>query len=79
MTLQDKIAIVEIADTSLGYDLGRKLRFYATIGLAEYWVFDLNQLWSPGGDGYAERREVAFGEQIEAATIAELGVDTARI
>jgi Uma2 family endonuclease len=31
---------VEIADTSLGYDLNRKPAIYAAFGVAELWVFD---------------------------------------
>jgi Uma2 family endonuclease len=31
---------VEIADTSLGYDLGRKPAIYAAFGVAELWVID---------------------------------------
>jgi Uma2 family endonuclease len=32
--------VVEIADTSLGYDLGRKADLYAGFGIAELWVID---------------------------------------
>ena len=36
--------VVEIADTSLGYDLGRKATLYATFGIAELWVIDAVKL-----------------------------------
>lgn len=73
--------IVEIADTSLGYDLGKKLRFYANVGLAEYWVVDVNgrviqQMWSPQGETYAGRREVAFGGRVGAMTVGGLALET---
>jgi Uma2 family endonuclease len=32
--------VVEIADSSLGYDLGRKAGLYASFGIAELWVID---------------------------------------
>jgi len=32
--------VVEIADTSLAYDLGRKAGLYAAFGIAELWVID---------------------------------------
>jgi Uma2 family endonuclease len=35
---------VEIADSSLGYDLGRKPALYAEAGVAELWVIDANRL-----------------------------------
>lgn len=33
---------LEISDTTLGIDRGRKLRIYARAGVAAYWVLDLN-------------------------------------
>jgi Uma2 family endonuclease len=74
--------VVEVADTTLGYDLDRKSPRYAAAGIAENWVVDLAggrllQLWRPLGDGYAERREVALGEPAGAVTIADLEVPTA--
>ncbi len=73
--------VVEVSDTTLANDLGRKGTLYARHGIQEYWVADLNarmihQMWAPEGEAYAERREVAFGERIEAATIDRLAVET---
>ena len=34
--------IVEVADTTLSYDLTTKAELYATAGVPEYWVLDLN-------------------------------------
>ncbi|MBX9829137.1 MAG: Uma2 family endonuclease [Xanthobacteraceae bacterium] len=36
--------VVEIADSSLGYDLGRKAALYAGFGIAELWVIDAAKL-----------------------------------
>ena len=36
--------VVEIADSSLGYDLGRKAGLYASFGIAELWVIDALRL-----------------------------------
>lgn len=72
---RDELRIaVEITDTTTHHDLGRKARLYATHGVPEYWVIhrdrrEVIQMWSPTDSGYAERREVKFGEQIDAATI----------
>ena len=38
------LLVVEIADTSLGYDLGRKAGLYAGFGIAELWVIDAVRL-----------------------------------
>jgi len=75
---------VEIADTSLREDLGSKLRLYARAGVPEYWVVDLeheviHQMWAPAGQDYSERREVPFGEVVEAVTVAGLTVATGGI
>jgi Uma2 family endonuclease len=54
--------VVEIADSSLGYDLGRKAGLYASFGIAELWVIDAVRLVThihcdPTGDGYRSIEE----------------------
>jgi Uma2 family endonuclease len=78
-----KIA-VEITDSTAGFDLGRKAVLYASHGVPEYWVIhrdrrEVIQMWSPTDNGFADRREVKFGERIEAATIEGLAVETDEI
>jgi Uma2 family endonuclease len=73
--------VVEVSDTSLQLDLGQKAALYARHFIPEYWVADVNgrvihQMWAPEGGAYTERREVAFGEVVGAATIAGLKVET---
>lgn len=73
--------VIEVSDTSLSSDLRDKSALYAAAGIPEYWVADVNgrvihQLWAPAGEAYAERREVAFGEVVEAVTIMGLRVET---
>jgi Uma2 family endonuclease len=36
--------VIEISDTTLDYDLTTKAELYATAGIADYWVLDLNGL-----------------------------------
>lgn len=72
--------VVEVADTTLANDLGVKAQLYARAGIPEYWVVDveakvIHQLWAHEGEAYAQRREVAFGERIEATTVAGLRVE----
>jgi Uma2 family endonuclease len=76
--------LVEVAHTSLDYDLLHKVPVYAARAVAEYWVVDVNaglihQMWSPQGEVYGGGRKVKLGERIEAATIAGLAVETAGI
>jgi Uma2 family endonuclease len=72
---------VEITDSTAHFDLGRKARLYARHGVPEYWVVhrdrrEVIQMWSPADTGYAEHREVKFGEPIVSATISSLSVAT---
>jgi Uma2 family endonuclease len=67
----DVLLAIEIADTSLRYDLGRKIGVYAAYGIAEVWVIDANTLVthihrSLGAEGYRVRREAGPDEDISA-------------
>ena len=51
------LLVVEIADSSLRYDVGRKATLYASFGVRELWVIDAVQLTArvfrePGAGGY---------------------------
>jgi hypothetical protein len=71
-TPADILLLVEVADTTLRTDLGRKARIYASGGVSEYCVVDLNNrvLYvhrSPSGATYTERQVLASGERVAAA------------
>jgi Uma2 family endonuclease len=75
--------VVEVADRSLGDDLGPKLTSYARANVAEYWVVDLGKdrlllHAEPDGDTYARREPRAFGERFAALTLP-LSVDTSAL
>jgi Uma2 family endonuclease len=75
---------VEVSDTTLDIDLGRKARLYARHGVPEYWVVDREgtrvvQMWRPEGDAYAQVVEIGFGGAVTAATIAGLTIPTDRL
>ena len=38
----DVLLVIEVADTSLGYDMGTKAPLYAESGIRELWVVDVN-------------------------------------
>ncbi len=74
---------VEVADSSLGDDLGAKLIDYAQTGLAEYWVADVKsrtifQHRDPGATGYGTRVAIRFGD-VAAALTLPLAVDTSKL
>lgn len=42
--IEDTLLVIEVADSSLDYDLGEKRRFYQAAGLTAYWVVDAQRL-----------------------------------
>jgi Uma2 family endonuclease len=65
--------VIEISDTSFRYDTTEKLALYATAGIADYWVLDVNgrQLHvfrGPAGDAYATHQ--TLGESDTASPLA---------
>jgi Uma2 family endonuclease len=67
----DVLVLVEVADTTVRTDLGRKARIYATAGVQEYWVVDLNSRSiyvhrQPSGGEYAVRAVLRSSDQLRA-------------
>jgi Uma2 family endonuclease len=74
--------IVEVSDSTLKFDLGKKARIYATAGVPEYWVADLeNSIFylhsNPGPKFYGKPLEAVIGGKVKSVTIPNLAVDTA--
>ncbi|RTG97822.1 Uma2 family endonuclease [Thermus scotoductus] len=72
---QDALLVVEVAETSLRHDLGVKVPLYASAGVPEVWVVDLEggQVLvhrEPKGEGYREVRTLGPGD-----TLAFMGVE----
>jgi Uma2 family endonuclease len=68
-TVADIFLAVEVADSTLHFDLGEKAQMYARHGLPELWVIDLrgDRLVvhrEPTPDGYASVRTLSRGEAI---------------
>ncbi|MBK8086286.1 MAG: Uma2 family endonuclease [Devosia sp.] len=70
---------IEVADTSLRYDLGRKIGIYAAWGIPEVWVIEAGALLTHvfrklGSEGYRERLEVAPDDTLAGALVPEVTV-----
>jgi Uma2 family endonuclease len=70
---------IEVADTTLNYDTKTKALLYATAGIAEYWVVDINgsQTWvhtGPSNRGYATLSQVPFSAALSPNTIAGISI-----
>ena len=78
----DILLLVEVADSSLRYDLDVKLPLYARYGIPEVWIVDLEHrrlevYRRPDGDVYLEKHCPLKGESIIPAGLAECTVDVA--
>jgi Uma2 family endonuclease len=76
----DALLVVEVADSSLGYDMHTKARLYANHGVAAYWVVDLTaaQLHlfaAPQGDAYGDTRSTATPGLVAVPGLDGCGVD----
>jgi len=63
------LLVVEVADSSRRFDLGRKAKLYASFGVRELWVIDAVRLTTrtfraPSGSGYGEKRDYRSSERI---------------
>lgn len=75
---------IEVSDTTLADDLGRKLGRYAAGGVPEHWVADVNarvvhQFWGPTNNTYAQNAEISFGAPLASATIKGLTIGTGQL
>ncbi len=77
----DVLLLIEVADSSLGFDRGIKLPLYAEAGIGEFWIVNLQERVievhrDPGGDRYARVRGAAYGEPLDIALLPGLTLPT---
>lgn len=76
--------VVEIADSSLAYDLGRKAGKYASFDVREYWVVDLNSrqthvLTQPRDGAYRSTMTVPFDQPLTPTAIPGLTLNISEL
>jgi len=69
---ENVLLVVEVADTSRRYDLGRKSKLYASFGVRELWVIDALKSTTrvfrqPSATGYAEAKDFTASEPLVPA------------
>jgi len=69
LSASNVLLVVEIADSSRRYDMGRKARLYAGFGIRELWVIDAVKMTTrlfraPSEDGYAEKRDFRASDRL---------------
>ena len=75
---------VEISDSSLAYDMGRKARIYANFGVKVLWVIDVNLLEThvferPGIEGYEDQHVIPPDGILAPSFAPELAVRLSQI
>jgi Uma2 family endonuclease len=75
---------IEVAVSSLAYDLGRKARLYAKHGVQEYWVIDVERRRvtvhrHPGKDGYAATETLAAPAELRPLALPEIALAIAEL
>ena len=73
------LLIVEVAKSSLEFDLGTKAATYAKYGVRDYWVVNADTLETrvhrqPGPSGFAETRDVPPNQTITPLLVPKLAI-----
>jgi Uma2 family endonuclease len=75
----DVLLLIEVSDTTLAYDTGRKQALYADAGISEYWVIDVNgrriEVYrGPASGNYKQRLIMQPGESIAPLAFPDLTI-----
>jgi Uma2 family endonuclease len=81
---RDAFLVVEVADTSIEYDLTIKMPLYARHAIPEAWLADLNHgvlrvFRDPGPEGYRTEQIFERGEQVAPAAFPDPAIDVSDI
>jgi Uma2 family endonuclease len=76
-TPADVLLVIEVADTTLAFDLGTKVQLYARAGIPEAWVIDLQDravrvFRDPSANGYRTSFTVSGDESVVAALLPDV-------
>ncbi len=77
---RDVLLLIEVADSSLAFDLSEKATAYAQAGIGEYWVIDItgekvHTFTKPAGLEFRSVKTVHRGDRLECELIDGLSVE----
>lgn len=80
----DVLLVIEVSDTTLGYDQGKKVPLYARHGVPEVWIVNLAKgvieaFRQPSSDSYDEIRRYGPGDTIAPALLPECAIRVGEI
>ena len=78
------VLVVEVSDTTLAYDRGKKSLLYAKAGIVDYWIADLvhgqvEVRRRPVAGEYADVRVLKRGETISPLAMPEVTIEVSRL
>ena len=76
--------MIEVSDSSLDYDIRRKMAVYARQGVQEYWVVDLghrqlHMFRSPAGTRYEQTSSINSPGLVEISALPGVSLDLSPI
>ncbi len=85
----DVLLVMEVSDSSLGYDQDVKIPLYAKTSIANYWIFNLFDNYlevysevyqnSQGKHGYSNKRIILSNQLINFPCFPDLSLDLVRV
>jgi Uma2 family endonuclease len=80
----DILCLIELADSSLAYDRGRKARVYAAAGVRDYIVLNLRDeivevYRQPGPEGYASIALLRRGDRLSLLAFPDVPIEVAEL
>ncbi len=78
------LLVVEVADTTLAFDLATKVPLYGRCGIAEAWVVDVNArvihvFREPGAAGYGTTLIVKPGDNVACVAVPEVSLEVGEL
>lgn len=78
-TVSDVLLVIEVADTTLAFDLGTKVPLYARSGIREVWVVDVNERdvrvhREPSASGYRTSFAVGVGGNVASTALPDVAI-----
>lgn len=80
----DVLLLIEVSDSSLGFDQGPKRDLYAKFGIAEYWVIDINSsrvviYLDPVLGAFSRTRECLVGDVVSPQAFPSLKITVSEL
>ena len=74
---EDTLLVIEVAESSLNYDMAVKSQIYGRAGIPEMWVLNLQgdcieRFQEPGTEGYAQHTVLRRGEKVSPVSLPDV-------